>query len=114
MPLEERDHRLSMRISPRSPHDERNQGLRSLLIHRLAAGSKAVLRRSHQKGHLAVYCEPCQNWYRVREVGADWHCRCGRRYVAELVVYAVRHEPQPAESGPRPADGATTDVTFLS
>ena len=88
--LSQEDHQLSMRISPRARRAQHNTGLRSLLVHRLLPGSKAVFRVSLERGNFSVHCEPCNRWERVDDPLEEWRCeRCGREYEAELIVYNV-------------------------
>ena len=84
--LPEADWQLSMHISPR-PRRADLEGLRSLLVHRLQPGAKAVWRRALRGSATSAYCEPCRQWSPAMPALA-WVCKsCQRRYVAELVVY---------------------------
>jgi hypothetical protein len=88
--IEPRDHKLSMRISPRSRDAERNDGLRSLLVHRLTEGAKAVWRRAlGNEEHTSLYCEPCEKWTVVNtDPPTIWQCsHCDREYRIEFAVY---------------------------
>lgn len=87
MPLNPDDHRLSMRISPRSRNPE-PVGLRSLLVHRLTSTVKAVLRRPLRGGEFGLYCEPCDKWIHTPEAPESVCCQtCNRVYRVELVIY---------------------------
>jgi hypothetical protein len=96
MPLSSRDYRLSMRTSPR-PQGREDEGLRSLLTHRLRDAAKAVVRLP-LKSNIAtaalkkysVYCEPCRDWLRLPQWGEEINCpKCGRLYVLELAVFSA-------------------------
>ena len=90
------DYELSMRISRRPRREEPDRGLRSLIVHRLIAGPKAVFRVALRTGRFSVHCEPCGQWFPVDDPLEEWQCdRCGREYEAELIVYSEI----PAESG---------------
>jgi hypothetical protein len=104
-PLSERDYQLSMRTSPRSPREERNEGLRSLLVHRLRDAAKAVVRLPNRtniatadSGHYTVHCEPCSRWFPLPDWGEEIKSPCcGQVYVLELAVFSAL--PDPADEG---------------
>lgn len=80
------DYRLSMQISRRPRTD--TEGLRTLLIHRLRPPQKAVWRWSLQSAQRSVHCEPCRRWFHGVDAAEAWDCPgCGRKYVAEVVIY---------------------------
>ena len=83
------DHKLSMRISPRARDPRANEGLRSLLVHRLTEGAKLVWRRSlRDEDQGSFFCEPCGQWTRLDEPRVEITCHgCGRVYRAEFAVY---------------------------
>lgn len=87
MAMKSEDYRLSMRISPRGRID--SPELRQLLVNRLSATTKAVLRRSLRFDNVSVYCERCNHWQVLK--GDDlneWTCAmCGARYRMEFAVY---------------------------
>ncbi|MCX4826663.1 hypothetical protein OG883_44285 [Streptomyces sp. NBC_01142] len=97
MPLSPRDFRLSMKISPMRPNGPDDEGLRSLLVHRLRDAAKAVA-RIPLKANLAtaglkkysVHCEPCRAWFDLPEWGEEVTCpKCGRLYALELAVFSA-------------------------
>jgi len=88
VPLEEEDYDLSMRIAQPSRKASRNQGLRSLLVHRLADTVKAVLRLPLSGGVFGVYCETCDKWHSVKTPPWNWKCPdCGLMFTMEFAVY---------------------------
>ncbi len=90
MPLDPDDYRLSMRVSQKGRVEI--PGLRTLLVHRLTAGSKMVLRRPlrprpHDSEYV-LYCEPCNVWTREDSAAELVSCpSCGRAYRLEMAVY---------------------------
>jgi hypothetical protein len=86
--LTDEDFKLSMAISPRSKRAKNNEGLRSLIVHRLVPGPKAVWRRSaSDENKTSAYCEPCQLWARSIKLSEEFTCRgCGRVYRVEFAV----------------------------
>jgi hypothetical protein len=86
--LSDEDFQLSMRISPTARDAENNEGLRSLLVHRLVPGPKAVWRRSiADESKMALYCEPCRRWSRVLSFNEEFSCEgCRRVYRVEFSV----------------------------
>jgi ribosomal protein S27E len=87
--LEDQDYRLSMRLSPRAREEENNEGLRGLLILRLAGTAKAAWRKSLRSPHGSLFCEPCDRWtVRSAQPDADVTCpSCGRQFRVETVIY---------------------------
>jgi hypothetical protein len=88
--MEPRDRALSMRISPRARRPEDNEGLRSLLVHRITEGAKLVWRRSlSNESQSSLYCEPCNQWTRVGDnMPIEWQClTCQREYRIEFAIY---------------------------
>lgn len=89
--LDEQDWKLSMKTSYRALADEQNQGLRTLLVHRLTSTLKAISRLSLRTNICSVFCEACQRWVRVRSEKAflvEWTCpSCHRLYQMEYAVY---------------------------
>jgi hypothetical protein len=79
-----------MRLSPRAKRADANEGLRSLLVHRLRTTNKAVWRWSLRGDSSSMFCEPCQRWAQLNdEPDPTWKCvECGRRYEVEMVVYS--------------------------
>ncbi|MBZ3908228.1 hypothetical protein ACRWOO_29125 [Streptomyces sp. NEAU-PBA10] len=101
MPLSQRDFKLSMRISPMRPNSPDDEGLRSLLVHRLRGAAKAVA-RIPLKANLAtaglkkysVHCEPCRSWFDLPEWGEEVTCpKCERLYALELAVFSAVPNP---------------------
>lgn len=97
MPLRGRDYQLSMRVSPRARNDFENDGLRSLLVHRLRDAAKAVARISLKRDLATadtadaynVHCEPCDAWFVLRKWGEEVvHEKCGRVYVLEMAIFS--------------------------
>lgn len=97
MPLSRIDFRLSMRISPMRPNRPDEEGLRSLLVHRLRGAAKAVARIPLNANiataglkKYSVHCEPCRAWFNLPEWGEEVTCpRCRRLYVLELAVFSA-------------------------
>lgn len=90
MPLDPDDYRLSMKISQKGRVEI--PGLRTLLVHRLTAGSKLVLRRPlrprPRDSEYALFCEPCGAWTREDAAAELTSCPgCGRSYRLEMAVY---------------------------
>ncbi len=95
--LDGADWQLSMAISPRSRQEERNQGLRTLIVHRLSDTSKAVARVSLRGHQVSVRCEPCQQWCRTPddEFPLQWRCpACHRLYQMEFAVLEEVHDDE--------------------
>ncbi|MFJ4902791.1 hypothetical protein [Streptomyces sp. NPDC088727] len=98
--MDERDYGLSMRTSRRARAEAKNDGLRSLRVHRLRDSVKAVLRLP-LKSNLAtadtanaynVYCEPCDAWFTLPEWGEEVRCPkdgCGQLYALEFAVFSA-------------------------
>lgn len=98
--LDEDDHKLSMRISPK-PKAPQQGFLRTLLLHRLSDTKKLVIRRSLKTEEMrGWYCENCGCWYgkplwnfvqdRIVCGGSGWRIGdkgCGRIYRVEAVFY---------------------------
>lgn len=86
--LEPDDYDLSMRVS-RKNSDGADNGLRSLLIHRLTITMKAIGRRPTKAPRRPrMYCEACQRWYALDGFPEVTQCEgCQAYYRAELVVY---------------------------
>jgi hypothetical protein len=69
--------------------------LRSLIVHRLRAGEKAVMRvplSQDVRGPQApsILCEPCNRWVRIDGDGDFYDCEdCGRSYRMEFAVFTV-------------------------
>jgi hypothetical protein len=102
MALSDRDYRLSMFTSRRAREEGRNDGLRSLLVHRLRDASKAVLRiplkrnlaKADDASDYSVYCEPCDAWFVLDDWGEEVrHKKCGRLYALEFAVFSLVEEP---------------------
>lgn len=89
MPLDPRDHQLSMRISPRARRQEDNRALRSLLVHRLTDGWKAVWRRSlADERRASLYCERCEEWFPHKAFPVEWQCpSCEQWFRVEFAAY---------------------------
>lgn len=90
--MDKRDYDLSMAISPKARRAEDNEGLRSLLVHRLMDGWKAIARRAiKDEDRVMVYCEHCRHWSPVRTPDAiptQWECgSCNRLYRMEFATY---------------------------
>ena len=80
---------LSMRISPRARRPEDNEGLRSLIVHRLSDTTKAVARISLRGGNVSVLCENCTQWMPIPddEFPTRWRCAlCERVFEMEFAV----------------------------
>lgn len=93
MALSQQDYALSMRTSRRSARGDAD-GLRSLLVHRLRPGVKAVLRLRLSTPldslNYRVHCEPCDRWINVEGGGEDFRCPCCRTlYRLEYAVFAA-------------------------
>jgi hypothetical protein len=95
MKLNPADWNLSMRISRRARGSEDSPHLRSLLVHRLRPGVKAVLRVPLKKslnnpGKAGVFCEVCAEWTKVEGDGDEFVCEyCGLTYVLEFAVFSM-------------------------
>ncbi len=95
--LSPEDYRLSMRVSARAKTD--TPDLRTLLIHRLRAAPKAVLRLSNARDlatadmdRYGAYCEPCGQWIKRPDWGDDWECPyCHTLYRIEVAVFSAVH-----------------------
>lgn len=92
--LDSRDFRLSMRIGRRRRDGREVHALRSLLVHRLRDGAKAVLRlplaKSLASSAYGILCEPCNTWMQVKEMGEEFPCpQCGRVFALEFAVFSV-------------------------
>lgn len=98
--LNQEDWRLSMRVSPRrrdgqDAHDD----LRSMLVHRLRKGYKAIMRvpmsqdlqRADHKS--SILCEPCNRWVTTKGDGDIFDCACGRSYRMEFAVFTQVEGP---------------------
>lgn len=95
------DWKLSMAVSKRPRNRDDDVPMRSLLVHRLREGSKAVLRlplsRPLARAAYNVFCEPCGRWTKdVGEGGDEYACPdCGRIYVMEFAVFSVLPGSEP-------------------
>lgn len=92
MPLSKKDYDLSMRISRRSKVDEQ-KGMRSLLVHRLRLGAKALVRMPMAKSLTSpvynIFCEPCDGWMNLDQMGIHFVCPgCEREYMLEFASFA--------------------------
>lgn len=102
MAISRRDYQLSMRLSPRARSGESNDGLRSLYVHRLRDALKAVVRLPNKTnivtadaGRYNVHCEPCGDWFVLREWGEEMrHDKCGRVYALEMAVFSQIEGPE--------------------
>lgn len=103
MRLNPLDWRLSMAISPRRRGEiEQDDGMRSLLVHRLRDGDKAVMRvpmsqkltDEDRDVKASILCEPCNRWTTARGDGDLFDCNCGRVYRIEFAVFALVDEPE--------------------
>lgn len=88
--MTENDYHLSMKISRRATVSERS-GMRTLLVHRLRLGAKAVLRvplrQSLASPQYNIYCETCDRWFPCG-VGEEFECpSCGGVFVMEFAVF---------------------------
>ncbi|QDN94916.1 hypothetical protein FNV58_00890 (plasmid) [Streptomyces sp. RLB1-9] len=101
-PLSEPDYQLSMRTSPRARADERNQGLRSLLVHRLRDAAKAVVRLPNRtsiatahSGRYTVHCETDNIWFGLPDWGEEIECpgECGQIFALEFAVFSAVPAP---------------------
>lgn len=83
-----RDFQLAMAISPRSKREDELPPMRSLLVHRLVDGPKAVWRRSFSdEDKTSAYCEACRTWIRKVPLTEEFtHEACGRVYRVEFAV----------------------------
>jgi hypothetical protein len=100
VPLDPRDHQLSMRISPRARDADNNLDLRTLIVHRLSDTEKAVGRISLRGGSFAVFCEPCKQWTRQGAISLteEFLCpRCGRLYEIEFAVLEEVNNDPPSD-----------------
>lgn len=102
MAMDPEDYNLSMAISARGRTEP--AGLRSLLVHRLSEGRKAVLRRGLRNTHkLSLYCEVCRRWV-AHCSGAppnEWVClSCKTWYRVEFAVYAAIQREDPERGYP--------------
>jgi uncharacterized protein YbaR (Trm112 family) len=95
MKLTDKDWDLSMFLSRRGKADGEGRTLRSLLVHRLRLGEKAVLRVPLSENvkrinkRQSIYCEPCGQWFPVDRGGEQFDCpECERMYVMEFAVFA--------------------------
>jgi hypothetical protein len=87
--LDAEDYGLSMRISPRARRDEDNEGLRTLMIHRLSDTTKAVARLSLRGGHVSLLCENCTRWTQAPDDNfpTTWKCpECAREFEMEFAI----------------------------
>lgn len=103
MPLSVRDYALSMRLSPRSRGRQReDDGLRSLLVHRLRDTVKMVLRISLRQdlakadaAKYQIHCEPCDKWFDLAAWAEEVVCpNCRRVYAVEFAVFSLIEEPE--------------------
>lgn len=92
MLLSVQDWNLSMKISRRSRKGD--PVTRSLLVHRLRTGAKAVLRlrlsaNIETATSYGMHCEPCGRWLTCEAGGEEFVCPvCGGMYVLEFAVFA--------------------------
>ena len=104
MKLDPVDWALSMTISKKPKDSAGDLPMRSVLVHRLRTGAKAVLRKPLKSALSAqtygVYCEPCEKWTRDGSDGGDeYECPgCQRIYVLEFAVFAVLPGSEPQVS----------------
>jgi hypothetical protein len=102
MTLDPRDHKLSMKVSPRAKEENRNEGLRTLILNRLRDAEKAVLRlplkrniaTADEASAYNVHCEPCDIWFRLPDWGEEVRCpgKCKGLYVLESAVFSKVEE----------------------
>ncbi|MFD8650670.1 hypothetical protein [Streptomyces mirabilis] len=105
MSLSPRDYHHSMKLSPRSKGRDREDGLRSLLVHRLRDAAKAVLRlpltdniaTAEDAQRYKIHCEPCGKWFPLNGWAEELQCpHCSQLYVIEFAVFSA--VPAPAET----------------
>jgi hypothetical protein len=98
LPLSQRDYALSMKISRRRRRDGQEiHEQRSLLVHRLTEGNKAIYRLPLSGAPGNIYCEPCGKWFRHGLAETLVRCSCGQLYAMEFAVYeAVDDDPDGA------------------
>lgn len=101
MTLDPRDYKLSMKVSPRAKEENRNEGLRTLVLNRLRDAEKAVLRlplkrniaTADEASAYSAHCETCGEWFTLREWGEEIrHDKCGQVYVLESAVFSKVEE----------------------
>lgn len=90
--MSQADYDLSMGISRRSRRSNERK-TRTLLVHRLREGAKAVLRMPLKKSLTSpeynIYCEPCREWMGLERTGEQFTCPgCERVYILEFAVFA--------------------------
>jgi rRNA maturation endonuclease Nob1 len=86
-----------MRTSPRSKDPRRNEGLRSLVVHRLRNAAKIIVRlpvsrniNTADSGSYNVHCEPCAYWFTLPDWGEEIKCpRCGGLFALEFAVFSA-------------------------
>ncbi len=115
--MSDEDRSLSMRISPRALRPEDNEGLRSLLVHRLAEGDKGVWRRSlRDEDQVSFYCEPCDRWWQREPLAEEISCgKCSRVYRVEFAVLeeVVDDDDPDGDAGEHPDDDQEGDAPEL-
>lgn len=105
MPLSPDDYTLSMKIGQRARRPGHNDGLRSLLVHRLSDTFKLIIRRSLRTEQLGWFCEDCDEWVQHESppdtMPARLQCpQCGRMYRLETAVYEeIEVKPSDATEG---------------
>lgn len=91
--LDDRDYLLSMQLSPRARQAQDDEGLRSLLVHRLSDTDKLAVRRSLRTTNrpFGMFCEPCGAWVAhdsASDMFEELRCPgCDRRFRIEMVIY---------------------------
>jgi len=82
-----------MIVSPKG-QDDANRILRTLMLHRLRVGLKAVLRLPLRdaltSGRYSIICERCAAWIDRHTLDVEYACkRCGTVYRIECAIYAA-------------------------
>jgi predicted RNA-binding Zn-ribbon protein involved in translation (DUF1610 family) len=93
--LNDADYRLSMIIGRRKKDRaaEAKLNTRTLLVHRLRSGAKAVLRMPMSRNLATsclytIHCEPCARWFDCESTGEQFECpSCGGVFVLEFSVF---------------------------
>jgi hypothetical protein len=94
MALSPRDYSLSMRVSRRTKNGQ-DDGLRSMLVHRLRDAAKLILRVSlkedltNASAKYSLHCEPCDRWHSLDAWAEEIVCPgCERVYAVEFAVFS--------------------------